>query len=229
MAYYNTNLYIAKQCSYTGVLTSCRTTAIDWDKSISNIISMSTLPKGNNLRIIDRIVVSNQFKRRPVIKTGEQKNELIRNNEQKNELIRNNEQKNEQVQDDIQVENFSDVDEDDDDGTENADTVFWDIINRINWYDTDERSLNRQHIKRAFNIDQMRFILSKMENVYMPRLRIAVESAHLEDLVEENFDNVLAHIIMKGKIFYNGIILLPEVSLYLCDKFYPVYDWLHGN
>jgi hypothetical protein len=215
MAYPIENLYIAKQCLFDGEFTQTnRTVAIDWKKSIVNIINMSTLPKGNNLRIIDRIVYSNRVNRRPVIKTDEKTNEL--------------------VQDDILIENYSDFDDDDyddddDEDTENADTVFWNMINRINWYDTDEVSLNRQHIKRTFNIDQIRFILRKMKNVYIPRLRIAVESAHLEDLVEENFNNVLAHIIMKGKQFYSGIILLPEVSLYLCDKFYPVYDWLHGN
>jgi hypothetical protein len=189
MAYPNANIYIAKHYQYNDEFTHMtRTVAVDWQKSISNIIIMSTLPNGNNICIRDRIVGSTRDNSRLVIKTDEKKNELVPD-----------------------------------------DTVFWNLISRINWYDTDERSLNKQHIKRAFNIDQMRSILIKMKNVYIPRLRIAVASANLEDLVEENFNNVLAHIIMKGKIFYNGIILLPEVSLYLCDKFYPVYDWLHGN
>jgi hypothetical protein len=205
MAYNKKKLYITEQCPHTGLyICTTRSVAIDWEKSISNIISMSTLPKCNDLRIIDRIVGSNRIKQIPVIKTDEKKNE--------------------QVQDDTLVENFNN-----DEDTKNDINVFWNIISKINWGDTDERSLNIQHIKRVLNINEIRFILRKMENYYMPRLRVAVESVHLEDLVEENFNNVLAHIIMKGKIFYNGIILLPEVSLYLCDKFYPVYDWLHSN
>jgi hypothetical protein len=205
MAYNKKNLYITDQCPHNGAyICTTRDVAIDWEKSISNIISMSTLPKCNDLCIIDRIVGSNRVKRIPIIQTDEKKNE--------------------QVQDDTLVENFSN-----DEDTKNDITIFWNMVSKINWCDTDERSLNIQHIKRAFNINEIRFILRKMENYYMPRLRAAVESVHLADLVDENFNNVLAHIIMKGKIFYNGIIRLPEVSLYLCDKFYPVYDWLHCN
>lgn len=107
---------------------------------------------------------------------------------------------------------------------------FWNIIRQIRWYDSDDMLLSRADLQRYITTSDIRIILERMDSIFIPQLTRALSDVPLLDEIgQDNHNNILAHIIIKGLDFYNGIIDNPEVSLYLFDQYYPVYDWLQSS
>ena len=103
---------------------------------------------------------------------------------------------------------------------------FWKLIDRIRCCDRDEGIMSKNSIKLPTL--ECRNVLSMIDTKYIPELNAAMSDVPILDGVDiSEINNLLTHIICKGKIFYNGIIENPTVSLYLCDQFYPVYTWIN--
>lgn len=194
--------YCSRYDPNDGVTSETRNTVIDWFHSIKNIITISKMTSGTNPNFNDLIYTK----------------KIIVNDHHTNEL---NEEHS-----DINIESDTDEKDQPESSLEIVSEDFWLLINKAQWCDNDERTLSKMNITRVFTREQRNHILLNMNNHLIPQLTRVVADVHLQDLVEENFINVLAHIIMKGKNFYEAIIIMPEVCLYLNDKFYPVYDWL---
>jgi hypothetical protein len=108
--------------------------------------------------------------------------------------------------------------------------TFWSMISRVKLYDTDEIRITKSSLFNKFTKHEMEFLIKQIDNVYIPILKnklIDVPLLQSVDIINHN--NILSHIICKGQLFYEGILGMPEVSLYLYNKFYPVYDWLSNN
>jgi hypothetical protein len=106
--------------------------------------------------------------------------------------------------------------------------LFWSIVSQVHWYDADEKTLNKKDITNIFSKRERKFLLKKIDTLVIPTLKDALAATDLLQYVDiENHNNILAHIIIKGKPFYDWVIQNPGVSLYLVSQYYPVYDWLY--
>lgn len=205
------NVYISSYHPYTRQTTeTTRPTTIHWPTNIDKIVELSKLNKNIEINL------SNTIRKK-----------------------KNKEEKKETVSTTLTIEPLSELRQDiirDFSDHISPTTIinptdrFWALIRRVLWYDKDERRLTRDDLRRYINISgDVRFILERMDNVFIPELTRAVSDIPLlQSIEQENHKNILAHIIFKGLDFYNGIIDNPEVSLYLCDQYYPVYDWLRS-
>ena len=105
------------------------------------------------------------------------------------------------------------------------DVKFWQLISKIGCRDKDE-GIMRQSSIRLSRIERSELI-NAVNSKYMPELKAIMDTtAILEGINSIDYNDLLMHIIAKGKSFYQGIITDPVVGLYLCDQFYPVYTWL---
>jgi hypothetical protein len=108
--------------------------------------------------------------------------------------------------------------------TQQDDVLFWSIISNIVCLDKDEGrmtnlSINLPHISKAH-------VMRMLHEKYFSELTQALIDVPLPFYDERINRNFMAHIIIKGKQFYNGILNNPDICLYLCDNYYPIYDWL---
>ena len=105
------------------------------------------------------------------------------------------------------------------------DNDFWTIIAKIISCDRDEGIMTRNSIR--LTIVECTNILSAINFKYIPELKEKLHDVPIMDGIEANdYNNLLTHIIARGKSFYIGIMNNPIVSLYLCEQFYPVHTWL---
>ena len=105
------------------------------------------------------------------------------------------------------------------------DNDFWTIIAKIISCDRDEGIMTRNSIR--LTIVECTNILSAINFKYIPELKEKLHDVPIMDGIEANdYNNLLTHIIVRGKSFYIGIMNNPIVSLYLCEQFYPVHTWL---
>ena len=74
------------------------------------------------------------------------------------------------------------------------------------------------------------FVMHKINSTFIPIMKnILLETAVMGSINIRDINNFITHIIFKGKIFYMAILNEPELSMYLCTQFYPIYDWLMGR
>ena len=104
--------------------------------------------------------------------------------------------------------------------------VFWDIISQIQYCDRDEGHVDSNYI--TFNKDARKFLLSKLNDILIPILKKKIQTvSSFENLDNIQIKNFMTHIIFKGPEFYKAVILDPDLSLYLYNNYYPIYDWLN--
>jgi len=110
----------------------------------------------------------------------------------------------------------------------NSNIDFWNVINRIRYYDKDESFMNKNSITLSDN--KKLFVRHKINSTFIPIMKnILLETAVMGSINIRDINNFITHIIFKGKIFYTAILNEPELSMYLCTQFYPIYDWLMGR
>jgi hypothetical protein len=102
---------------------------------------------------------------------------------------------------------------------------FWNLIEKINWFDIDIRYLDKSSITNIFNFDERLYLKYMINTVYIPEMHNNTNSLELFD--KNDYNNVISHIIMKGLVFYNHIKRNPSVIVCLIGQYYPVYDWLN--
>lgn len=185
-------------CDYTRItLNATRNIAINWEPNILTIVEMSTTSKEVTLNI------SNSLINKPIKKNNPEYINL------ENDLKVEDNKGETTIEDNL------------------LRTAFWTMISRINCVDRDEGLLYKNDILRKFSMREVIFLLEQINNIYIPILKAKLNNVPLlQTIGDENYNNILTHIIVKGKIFYEGIINNPEVSLYLCNQFYPIHDWL---
>jgi len=104
---------------------------------------------------------------------------------------------------------------------------FWWVVDKIQWCDVDEKKLTPDNITNRYTKNECVYLYETMNTKLIPQLKAVLSNTALFDNLDTKSSiNIMAHIIMKGEAFYNGIIENPDVSLYLIDQFYPVYDWI---
>jgi|SaaInlV_165m_DNA_1040744.scaffolds.fasta_scaffold78471_2 hypothetical protein len=102
---------------------------------------------------------------------------------------------------------------------------FWEIIKNIKCYDKDEGHMSVRSILPA--IKRKNFVL-RILNSYIPVIKsLLLDKTSISDAIDENqFNDLITYIIFKGKLFYEAVKKDPELSLYLCTQYSPVYTWL---
>jgi len=108
---------------------------------------------------------------------------------------------------------------------------FWIKISNVKCYDKDEKKMSKSEFLRMLpkkhTIHEMNYYKNWMDSVFIPKLKEKIIHTNLMDVVSSNdLKDILAHIIFKGKDFYNTILQDPEVCLYLVNQYHPIYDWL---
>lgn len=102
---------------------------------------------------------------------------------------------------------------------------FWNIINKIQYYDKDESFMSKASI--TFSYNEKFWIRQKLNSIFIPIMKTKLsETAVLDRINIDDINNFITHIIFKGRIFYVATLNDPELSFYLCTQFYPIYDWL---
>lgn len=108
---------------------------------------------------------------------------------------------------------------------------FWVNISEIKCYDKDEKKMTQSEflkmILKKNTTHGIQYYKSWMDDIFIPRLKEKIIYINLMDFIEpSNLDDILAHIIFKGKEFYNTILQNPDVCLYLVNQYYPIYSWI---
>jgi hypothetical protein len=102
--------------------------------------------------------------------------------------------------------------------------LFWEIISGIRCLDKDEGTMTNRSIK--LSPIMKKHVIKMLIRKYFDELSHAITDVALPFDDEKNRHNFMTHIITKGKVFYDGILNVPSVCLYLCDNYYPIYDWI---
>lgn len=106
--------------------------------------------------------------------------------------------------------------------------VFWNLVKKLNCYDRDEYTMNSHSID-IYSTGERTFLLEKINSIFIPLLTVKLKDTPVLDGINSiDYNNFMTHIIFKGAKFYMAIILNPDISLYLCDQFYPIHDWLNS-
>ena len=207
------NRYISAYCPYEKkTINATRPTAIYWPTNFDKIIELSTMDKGICINLAKHIQAN------PILATKKKlKNAWLAEGKKLSSLPNDSEETVIPIKTTSTIVRLESIEH------------FWTIIGRVRWYDKDERRLTKNDLQRCITKTDIRYILTHMDNVLIPALTRAVSDGPLlQTIDQENHNNILAHIIIKGLEFYNGIMNNPDVSLYLYDQFYPVYDWLQS-
>ena len=102
---------------------------------------------------------------------------------------------------------------------------FWNIMLELNCVDSDDGHMSILSVRLTKN--QCAHALKHLDNLFIPYLKTYLDELNILTLMgSDNYNEFLTHIIAKGKNFYNYIIENPECSLYMCDQYYPIYEWL---
>ena len=216
-----------------------RKTSVNISKHINKIKDLSTASKGVsfNLRsilmhkkitkskkvIIPDIKGSNENDVKHEVDTDEDKKE--KNVDKSTESSSDDEYETEEYSD---IELDKEVNEVDEKETEKD---FWIKISNVKCYDKDEKKMSKSEFLRMLpkkhTIHEMNYYKNWMDSVFIPKLKEKIIHTNLMDVVSSNdLKDILAHIIFKGKDFYNTILQDPEVCLYLVNQYHPIYDWL---
>lgn len=203
----SSNRYVSERCQYSNTtLNTNRPVEIYWKENINKIIEMSTTSKDIKIDIATSLI--------PFLKIIKEKE--IKNDKKKDLITRNN------------VSETNNIEETKNDDEEQINSSFWNMISRLRWYDRDEGMyLNPHTITRKFTRDEATFLLRCIKNIYIPKLSEKLIETNIFNIVSSaSHNNILTHIILKGKVFYNAILDSPDVCLYLHDQYYQCYDWL---
>ena len=107
-----------------------------------------------------------------------------------------------------------------------TDDQFWNLINKLNWRDSDEKKYNQGYVHSVLNYQERSLVKTKMHG-YMAILgRQIGDSSFLQDKTTSFKCNFYSHIIGKGVQFYNLVLTTPDLSLYMLATYQPLYMWL---
>ena len=138
----------------------------------------------------------------------------------------NDETKSDQSNDETKLNIQSDMKLYIENNEESRDLIyFWNIMSELNCVDSDDGHMSIRSVRLTKK--QCAHSLKHLDNLFIPYLKTYLDELNILTLIgADNYKNFLTHIIAKGKNFYNYIIENPECSLYMCDQYYPIYEWL---
>lgn len=212
--------YLERISAYSSrIIQSDRIVNICWKKNYKRIKEISQLSKETPFNI---------------------KSELLKNKKYTKQMTNEKKTKKENKEYDSDATNSaSDIEKEtiineesdnDEEMIQEENNAFWQIIRKIMWYDRDEGIRCSNDIHRNINRIELIFIKSQINSRFIPLLKsVLLNTPLFENLDERDQYNIMTHIILKGKEFYNGIIQNPFVSLYLFEQYYPAYDWMNLN
>jgi hypothetical protein len=112
--------------------------------------------------------------------------------------------------------------------SQNPRTQFWNNINSIRCMDKDEGRMTKRSM--YIHPSKIESVIYMVNTVFIPELDVILcDILPKHSLSPSEYKNILAHIIFKKKRFFNGIKTCPQVSLYLLEQYYPIYQWLCSN
>ena len=104
-------------------------------------------------------------------------------------------------------------------------TDFWRAVGLVRCLDKDEGAMTKANVRPLYS--RRAIILNLLDTTFIPKLKEVLESTPLSDGIDKHeYNNLLTHIVFKGKMFYEAILIDPVISLYLCSQYYPIYDWI---
>jgi hypothetical protein len=213
------SIYKDKNYIYTKYLNiSSRKTEIDWDTCGDKIVKLSNSNSPINLELLKSIkkkVKSPYVDQHPNLSRRSQ----IFLDELNGTQTENKSNQLQETKNNLNTtENKVDFN--------NPDIIFWGIVGRIRWFDKDESLMTKSSLIRI-NHFQLNIIMRSMIDKFIPELKDKLDTiCLLESLSEDEHNNIMSHIIMKGRQFYDCILACPEISLYLAENYYPAYKWI---
>jgi hypothetical protein len=203
-----------RRSHYTTIIEkSSRSIAINWQEGISHIENMSV---GNAVNVENPIWVID------ISPEAEKKREEKKRAEKKREDKKRAES------------NILESDVDSEPDIENQTTWnfdeptkkrFWEMVGSVGTCDKDDAFMDISHID--LTCENARFVLFMVNMHYLPLLKNTVDTTALEGSTDPiNYDDILTHIITKGRVFYKAVLLEPSIGFYLCDNYYPIHSWL---
>ena len=101
----------------------------------------------------------------------------------------------------------------------------WPIIGKLMWCDKDDGIMTERSIKYRLNRVEIEFLRDNITK-YVNNLVSAFSSLNLfQDMSKEEVLNFMYHIIAKNKDYYNAVLEMPILALYLIDdyQYQPLY------
>lgn len=218
--------------------TNHRKTLVNFTKDTNKICELSILSKDISFSLINSLFPKKNIKKITDSylnnKEYEEKKETTKSDESSsdNDIYIDNEPYLDDVDNIVNLDeagNIVKIDEVIDEKEMEED--FWVNISEIKCYDKDEKKMTQSEflkmILKKNTTHGIQYYKSWMDNIFIPRLKEKIIFINLMDFIEpSNLDDILAHIIFKGKEFYNTILQNPDVCLYLVNQYYPIYSWI---
>lgn len=214
--YANENNYISTKCPYSRTITnSIRPVCINWNKYGERIVNFSKQHSSNNELNIPTMNSSEQKKSAEISVIN-----LEREGDNVSDISSNDDNVSDISSDDEEIEILTTQDH-----QVREVELFWSTISRFRYCDRDEGYVSKNHIR--LNRDEKIFIKRMLDFRFIPQMKTILDETPIHDGIDASeYNNLITHIIFKGKLFYEGIIQNPIVSLYLCNQYYPIYSWI---
>lgn len=109
-----------------------------------------------------------------------------------------------------------------------SDEKFWDdYITPLGWTDVDESKRTKAYVINIVSTNRKKAELRAAITELTRDIRTALENQQdFARLTNETKNNILAHIVAKGRDFYFTICEAPDIALYLIDKYQPLWTYL---
>lgn len=113
------------------------------------------------------------------------------------------------------------------DNTQNKELdLFWKMVYKTRCVDKDEGYMCQSSF--PLNKEESSFSKYILNNKMFTHLKEVLDTTAIREVIttDNEYNDIMTHIIFKGQSFYNGIIADPTIALYLCDQYYPIYTWI---
>ena len=101
----------------------------------------------------------------------------------------------------------------------------WELIKYITIYDRDESIIEYNHLLSYMSCQEYRYLKLYIDSKLIPELQKNILSL-LAYLDENEHNNIMTHIIFKGRAFYEMVLQDYTVGLFLISNYYPIYNWI---
>ncbi len=100
----------------------------------------------------------------------------------------------------------------------------WRIIEKLQWRDADEIKMTKSYIKNKLTPQEIATISAYLDVLGKPlveKISLIVRGIDIS-----NTCDFYAHIIGKGKQFYDSVLKTPDLCIYLSEVYQPLYTYL---
>jgi hypothetical protein len=107
---------------------------------------------------------------------------------------------------------------------------FWSVLHKLNWTDSDEIKRNREYLEKTLTKKEIIAIHNRITIMTNELLPLFEETGINYGSTDHNnvINDIISHIIGKGEVYYNYVMLDLNLTLYLKDVYQPLRSILNS-